>query len=580
MKAWTGPGFFFKSRFTRNGNDPADMVVLSAKVLACDESRTRAQAVAVRSGRFVFVGDNSEAMDFIGPDTTVIDARGRMLTPGFVDNHCHVLWISALMAVMSSDLFECNCLEEVYSVVTDHAGKNPDLPFVLCLGFRYDYIPGALPDKGMLDEVIADRPTILWCYGGQSGWLNTMALDLMQERNPAAFERLGPYRDGQTGELTGLLRHFHEFDPFLFFTREEIGPDVTAKMKEKMRETLDEAVSVGVTAMDDVQIYKSFVPILLEFREQGGLDKARLRCCFYVGHSALEDEKALLDDLEWWKELGEKESSPHLQFGRGVKLYIDGISGNFTAFMLEPYPDRPGDYGDPVWTQEGFDRVVEIADSLGLQTCTHGCGDAGVRRIVTACERAQQVNGKRDSRHRVEHGSVITPEDQDSMARLGVYVAAQPAHFFALDDAFEKAVGVERMNEVMPWRSLESKGVNLCFGSDWCNSPLNPIYGLLLTATRINRRMERNWAPEEKISLEDAIRHWTIDSARALFMEDQVGSIEVGKCADFVIFSQNLLKIATPWFLLTHKLELGSMDGFVDMTVVNGNLVYQKGKSS
>ncbi|MHB8896430.1 MAG: amidohydrolase, partial [Candidatus Geothermincolia bacterium] len=373
-----------------------------------------------------------------------------------------------------------------------------------------------------------------------------------------------------------LCRHFHEIDPFLFFTRDELGADVTANMKEKMRETLDEAVSVGVTTMDDVQIYRSFVPILLEFREEGGLDKTRLRCCYYVGHSALQDEDALRGDLEWWKELGPSESSPHLLFGKGLKFYIDGISGNFTAFMLEPYPDRPGDYGDPVWTQEDFDRVIEIADSMGLQTCTHACGDAGVRRVISSCEHAQSVNGKRDSRHRVEHASLITPEDQDRMAQLGVYAAMQPAHFFAADETYERTIGLARMNEQMPWRSLEKKGVNLCFGSDWCNSPLNPVYGLLLAATRMNFRMETNWAPEEKITLENAIRHWTIDSARALFMEEEIGSIEVGKRADFVLFTQNLLKIASPLFLLTHKIELGALDGFVDTTVVQGNVVYRK----
>lgn len=576
MDAWSSPDFFLKPRFDRSGSNPADMVVLGARVLTCDENRTRAQAVAVKHGGFAYVGDNKGARDYIGVDTVVVNAMGRMLVPGFIDNHCHVLWMSALQAVMTSDLFGCNSLDEVYSVVTDHAAKNPDLPFVLCLGFRYDYIPGALPDKGMLDAVIADRPTILWCYGGQSGWLNTMALELMQERNPAVFEHLVPYRDQKTGELTGLCRHFHEFDPFKFFTEEEIGTGVREQMKEKMRQTMDEAVSVGVTSMDDVQIYESFVPLLLEFREEGGLDKARVRCCYYVGHHALEDEDALRRDLARWKELGEEASDPHLLFGKGIKLYIDGISGNFTAFMLEPYPDRPGDYGDPVWTQEGFDRVLEIADSMDLQTCTHGCGDAGVRRIVNACEHAERSNGRRDSRHRVEHASLITPEDQDRMARLGVYVANQPAHFFAVDEAFEKTIGLQRMSELMPWGSLERKGVSLCFGSDWCNSPLNPVYGLLLAATRMNFRMETNWAPEEKISLEDAIRHWTIDSARALFMEKDVGSIEVGKCADFALFTQNLLKIASPWFLLTHKIELGALDGFVDMTVVDGNIVYRK----
>jgi hypothetical protein len=152
----------------------------------------------------------------------------------------------------------------------------------------------------------------------------------------------------------------------------------------------------------------------------------------------------------------------------------------------------------------------------------------------------------------------------------------QPAHFYAVDESVEKNLGPERINEIYPFKSLETEGVVVSFGSDWCNSPLNPIYGLVLAATRMNFRGETNWGPDQKIDLEDAIRHWTIDSARALMMDDDIGSIEVGKYADFAIFNQDLLKLTSWWFLLTHKLELGALDGFVDMTVVGGNIVYQR----
>lgn len=570
----------FKPRFKRDGKQPADLVVLSARVVTCDRGNPRAEALAVKGERIVYVGDNRGARDYIGPDTRVLNARRRMITPGFIDSHAHVLWIGAMLALMTTELYQCNSMEEVESLIVDYARENPDMPFVMGLGWRYDYIPGGLPTKEMLDSVIADRPTVLWSYGGQTGWLNTAMFELMRERNPEALERLVPELDEQTGEPTGLLLHFHSFNPFEFFTGEELDEVIRDKMMSKVRETLDEAVSVGVTTMNDVQIYRPFVPMILKFREDGGLDKVRVRCSYYVDRDVLDYEEAFRENLTWWKEVGESESDSHLLMGDSVKFYIDGVSGNYTAFMLDPYPDRPGCYGDPVWTQKDFDRVVAIIDSLGLQACTHSCGDAGVRRVINSYENAQKVNGRRDSRHRIEHCDSPRPEDQARIGELGICVATQPAHFFAVNESVESFLGPERIDQLMPWRSLEDEGILLSFGSDWCNSPLNPVYGMLLSATRMNYKGETNWAPEQKIELENAIRHWTIDSAKALFMEDEIGSIEVGKLADFVIFNENLLKLTSWWFILTHELELGALDDFVDTTFVGGRVVYQKGRGN
>ena len=567
--------FSFKPRFTRDGSNPSDMVVLRANIITCDSDNPRAEALAVKDERIVYVGDNEGAKDFIGPDTRVIDAKGKMLVPGFIDNHSHVLWIGGLVGLMTMKLFDCNSVDEVKSVVLEHAKNNPDLPFVMGVGWRYDYIPGGLPNKELMDTILDDRPVLLMSYGGQSGWLNSMAVEILQERNPAAFERLVPEVDSETGEPTGLLLHFHSFDPFDYF-QDELGTECQKRMMDSIQEVLDEAVSVGVTTMHDVQIYKSFVLTMLEFRDRGGLDKTRVRCSFYVGPHVLEDEEAFIQDLKWWQELGEKESGPHLVLGDSLKFYIDGVSGNYTALMSEPYPDKPETHGKSDWTQEEFDRIIEIVDSMGLQACTHCCGDAGINRVVNSYEHAQEVNGKRDSRHRLEHCQIPTPDDQKRMGRLGLHAAMQPAHFFAIDEAYEKLLGPERINRVLPWRSLEKAGVVVSFGSDWCNSPLNPVYGLILAATRMNFRGETDWGPDQRVDLEDGIRHWTIDSAKALMMDDDIGSIEVGKYADFAIFNQDLLKLDSWWFLLTHKLELGALDDFVNMTVVGGNIVYQK----
>ncbi|MEW6359916.1 MAG: amidohydrolase family protein [Planctomycetota bacterium] len=560
--------------YPRTGSRPADLLIVNANVFTCDAKNPHAQAVAVRGERIAYVGDNAGASDFVGPETRLINARGRMLTPGFVDNHCHVLWIGALHSLMTQELYECKSFEAIKAAVLKQARENPDLPFVSGVGWHYNYIPGGVPDKLLLDSILSERPVFLMAYDGQGGWVNSKALDLMHKRNPGAFEELVPIRDKKTGQCTGF-RHFHSFSPLDYFTREELGQGAQERMMRAMESTLRDALSVGVTTMNDVQIYKEFVPMILTFRDKGGLDNARVRCSYYVGHLFLKDEKRLKEDLAWWKEIGAKESGSHLKLGDSLKFYIDGTQGNRTSFQLEPFADNPHNTGEPMWTQEDFNRVIQMIDGMGLQACTHACGDAGCRRVINAYERARTVNGERDSRHRIEHCSLPTSEDQVRMGRLGIYAAMQPAHLFG-DANLERAYGPQRLQRFMPWRSMEKAGVNVSFGSDWCAGPINPIYGLLIAATRINYKGKRDWAPEEKVDPRDAIRHWTLDSARALLMDKDIGSVEAGKYADLVLFDTDLLNLDSFWFFLTHEIALGKLDHFVLMTMVGGKIVHRK----
>ena len=560
--------------YTRTGSRPADLVIFNADVFTSAADRPWAEAVAVKSGRISYVGDNAGAADFVGTDTRLLNVRGKMLTPGFVDNHCHVLWIGAILSLLPKDRIAHENLDQFKEAVRKQARENPDLVYVNGGGWHYRYLPGGRPDRAILDEVCSDRPVISGAYDGQGGWANTAGLNLMRERNSEAFEALGPVRDGTSGEYTGEFRHFHAFNPFDFFTLKEFGPEAEKKMMETMADTLRDALSVGVTTVNDVQIYSEFVPVLLRFREQGGLQDIRARCSLYIDPGSLKDERRLREKLDWWKKLGKKESDGHFVLGDSLKFYIDGTAGNRTALMLEPYSNDPGSAGEPVWSQEDFNRVIEIIDARGLQACTHNCGDAGARRVINAYQHAQSVNGERDSRHRLDHCELPTPEDRERMARLGIVAAMQPTHFFG-EETLESALGPERLKRLMPWRSLEKAGVSVSFGSDWAAGPINPVYGLLVAANRLNYHGNDDWGSEERIAVEDAIRHWTIDSARALFLEREIGSIEEGKCADMVLFDIDLRDLDSWWFLLTHDVDLGKLDDFVLMTMVDGRIVYQ-----
>lgn len=560
-------------KFSLTGTKPADMVIINAEILTCDDRNTIAEAMAVKNGSIKYVGKNEGLEDYVGVNTTIINGRGRTITPGFIDNHCHVIWIGGLTSIMTTDLFYCKTADEIKQVVLKQASNHPDWLMVLAQGWKQECIPEGTNQLELLDSWIKDRPVGLMSYQA-TGWVNSKMLALMQERNMAAFERLVPEKN-KNGEYNGLLRHFHAFNPLDFVSIEELGNGVKEEMFKAITKTLNDALAVGVTTMDDVQIYKAFVPMVLEFRDKGGLDKVRIRCGFYIPNDVLKDEDSFRKDLLWWKEIGRTKSSERLTLGKSVKFYIDGVSSNHASFQFKPFSDEPNNYGDEVWTQEGFNRVMEIVDSLELQACTHSCGDAGINRVINSYEHVYNIHGKRDLRHRSDHCSAPTYEDIERMGKIGVYAAMQPTHFFG-DVTIENALGIERLQRFQPWRSIEKAGVNISFGSDWCAGPNNPIYGLIISNMRMNYKGKTDWGPDEKITLENAIRYWTIGSAKALHMEKEIGSLEVGKCADFVLFNTDPLGVTSWWFLLTHEINLGKLDDFVDLTVVGGKIVYHK----
>ncbi len=555
---------------------PADTVILDGKVFTSNSKMPFAQALAIRDGRFVYVGTNSECLKYIGPNTKIIDADKAFITPGFVDAHTHLVWLGILSPVLLLT-YDATNLDELKTMVQNYAAQNPDLPFILAIGWSYDYIPGGIPTLSMADEILSDRALFLWSHDGHTGWVNTKALERMQSVNPTAFRHLTPVVDPETQKPTGILLHFYAINPFDFYPLEELGNDMISKMAAGLKASLNQALSVGVTTHRDVMIHRSVIPMLKTMNDAGCFEDVRVQGLYFINHYALEDEATLMENLSYWKQFGLDHSTDHLILGRSIKLGIDGVPSNHTAFLYEPYADDPDNCGVASWTAEDFNYLVAMIDRMQFQISTHAVGDAAITRVIDAYENALLTNGPWDSRHTIEHNSLIIDSDVNRMKNLGIYASVQPTHIYGTETG-EKVLGTERFERLIPLRSLQKAGAPLAFGTDYSIVPVNPIYGLFVAATRLDYKGFPHTLEELKeiISVEDAIRHYTIGSAKALKMENEIGSVEVGKKADLVMFSIDLRDIVSFRFIWTYGIGLGAWDHFVLKTFVDGRIVYEK----
>jgi hypothetical protein len=258
-----------------------------------------------------------------------------------------------------------------------------------------------------------------------------------------------------------------------------------------------------------------------------------------------------------------------IRFGY-LKAFADGSMGSETALMFEPYNDEPSTSGLAMWKYEELEKMVLTADKMGFQIGIHAIGDKANNWVLNIFEKTQQVNGRRDSRHRDEHAQTIKEEDIPRFGKLGVIPSMQPTHCITDKRFYEKRIGAERSKEAYVWRSLLDAGALLAFGTDYQVEPLNPMEGLYAAVTRKDRLGEEGngWFPEQKITMEEAIKYYTWGSAYAQFMEDRKGILKEGYLADIVITDKNLLTIPENEIMKTK----------VDYTITGGKVVYKSGK--
>lgn len=526
---------------------PPERIYVNARVWTADAAQPAAGAFAVTDGRFVAVGTNESVRALAGPATTVVDLGGRRVVPGFIDTHWH------LPARRSARLDNAGSVEVIQQRLVEYAKTLPGDGWVVGRGWMPTDFPNRTAHKRYLDAVFPDRPVVIRDRDGHQALANTRALALAGVTRDTADPADGRIEREPDGSPTGLLKEGAA--GLVSGLLPTLGADDTYQL---LLEELAAAASFGLTSLTDA------TDVGLTDNERSAVERALAEGRLTVNYrAALPLETNVTPErLAGFVRLRDATRGELLTYGF-AKGMIDGTVDAKTAFMLEPYVG--GGNGAPFVSQDDLNRTVAAYDRAGLQVGLHAIGDGAIRMALDAYEYAARVNGRRDSRHRVEHVEVPAAADLPRFAQLGVVAATQA--IFATPDTstlenYAPLVGPERAARAQPFRQFDDAGAMQSFGSDYPVYPMDPLLGIYTAVTRQTRdgKPEGGWYPRNRISLETALLHYTRDAAHASFEETRTGTISPGKFADFVVLSRDILD-GPPQQLLDTKVLLTVLRG-------------------
>jgi len=520
----------------------ADIIIKNAKIISGDESNPHAEATAVRGNRIVYVGTNEGVESFKDKSTRIIDGHGHTLTAGFIDSHVHLL--SGAIWMNSAQLQEVRTKEDLKKVLLRFANENKTNPWIVGRGIRY----GIVSTRQELDEIIADRPIYIGAYDGHTAWVNTKALEMAGILNEE--KDLGPngivLRD-ENGIAVGELREEDAMNAVFDLIP---VPDSNRK-RELLKLAIQEFNATGITSvhnmngdMEELMAYAAL--------EDAGEMNMRVYVPYHIKPETTEEMLSEAAEM----------AKVQMDYVRGgsAKFFMDGVWESYTAFNIDPYADDPDVKVEPIFSLEHFTRMASLCDKMGLQIAVHCCGDGAVRQVLDGYEVIQKMNGKRDSRHRVEHIEVCQPEDMPRFKELGVIASMQTSHApFSLEEdlVWTERTGPQRWPISFAWRAIKNAGATLALGSDWTVAPFDPMINFHFA---LNRRKWSASDPDQRLTLEECILGYTRDAAYTEFMENQKGQVREGYLADLVLFSHDLFEVK-PEDILTVKPVMTMMDG-------------------
>ena len=533
---------------------PADILFRNGFVFTADGEGSTARAVAVRDRKIVFVGADEEAAAYAGGATRVIDLEGRMLLPGFIDSHLHP-------GMGTGRLYDLNLLgldparEAYQEAVRAFAKEHPDEKVIRGRGWSEAAFAGIGPRREWLDEVESDRPVILRSDGGHSTWVNSRTLQIAGIDAETPDPEGGVIEhDSATGQPSGTLREgasrlIAQVDP----------GDFTVEQYVRGIEWIQKTITgpLGITgAFSAGGSVESRTYAAFERLAREGAMTFWLRGAYTARPSHEID--AWLEEAESGRR---RHTTRHFRI-TAIKFFEDGVIEGHTALLRDPYSDAKSHSGDTefrglrLWKPDPLNAAVAAAHKRKFQTHHHTIADRSVTEALDAIAHSRKKNGKRfsDSRDGLTHLTLISPDDFPRMAALGAVAVPQPQWFLKDDyyfDVFVPFLGAERADRAYPMKSFLDAGIVVASSSDWgVTDPPNPLYGIETAVTRLfsippfggRVPTEVLW-PEERITVEQAIRSYTINGAFSNFVEKTRGSIEPGKYADLIVLDRNLLEI-------------------------------------
>ena len=530
---------------------PITLAVVNARVWTGDSLRPWAEALAIRGDRLASVGSSAAIRKMAG-DARVIDAGGQMVVPGFIDSHVH--FVTGGFRLSSVQLRDAKTPAEFIARIKAFAATVPAGAWITGGDWDHEQWGGELPRRDWIDSVTPNNPVWVNRLDGHMALANSAALRTAKITRDSRDVAGGTIVRDARGEPTGVLKD-NAMDAV-----NATAPDPPPELEDR---ALDAAMAYvaeqGVTAVHNMGTWRD----LAIFDRAHRANRLATRIYAAVPLSTweqLRDTVASRGRGDAWLRIG------------ALKGFVDGSLGSHTAAMLAPFTDAPSDTGLFVNTPDDLYRWVSGADKAGLHVFVHAIGDRAIRTQLDIFERVARENGPRDRRFRIEHAQHIAPADIARFGKLGVIASMQPYH--AIDDGrwADKVIGPERAKGTYAFRSLRDAGATLAFGSDWFVAPPTPLEGIYAAVTRrtLDDKNPGGWVPEQKISVEDALRAYTRGSAYAGFDETERGVLKQGALADFAMIDQDITRIAPERI----------RDAGIVLTAVGGRVVFERKATS
>ncbi len=539
----------------------ADLVIKGNAIFTARDANLISGGIAIKGNKIMAVREGGEIDRWIGEDTKVFTYENKLIMPGFIDAHVHY-FMGAISASehMCSEIGASSSEEECVAIIKQFAEAHPEEKRILGIGwFPANWGDAPLPTKRSLDAAIPDRPVYLICADVHTFWMNSKALEesgITPDMKPKSGE-IGRF---ENGELNGLLFEPEAFAPAMAKVM-DLGKEA---MKATHRKFLAHIAACGVTSIsemsaDDYNETTDKNYAVIKEMEGEGMLTSRIH---------LYTRLAGYTDFAKAKELEARYCSEKLRLA-GVKGFVDGVTSTFTAYLLEPYNDKPetSGIGVPFEIRENMEKYIIAANAAGFAVRLHCIGDGAVRMALDMFEASEKRNGRHGLKNTIEHIESIHPDDIPRFAELDVIPSMQPYHLTLDFNEKIERIGKERCRWEWPHKTILEKGGKLAFGTDYPVVDFNPFPSIYAAVTRCDDEgVATGVNPEECISLAEALTAYTAGSANVYGRLAELGTLEEGKLADVIVVDRNLFAVDSR--------EIG--EASVELTVMDGRIVYER----